>query len=346
MRRGNLGPVGRPRTKNKHLPRRVYEKHGAYYFLDRNNEWHRLASVDDYPGALKALAARLTSGAPIDNIEQLWAKYQVEELVRKAKKTQQNRRNDMKWPLKVFGPMRAGDIEPHHVWTFWRKRGQTEQARHEIRALSALLTFARQCGAMRNENPCFDLKLPGATPRTLYVTDEMFFAVRDIAPTMLGYAMDIALCGGLDESTIISLERRHVVPTGLEFERGKTKKPQLVEGEDLVTIVKAALGERPQLRRFVICRRDGKPYTANGFQTAWQRLMVNATSPGKNGEPPRLAERYHFHDLRAKSGSDAASDKEAAERLGHADEDVTRRHYRRLPQRSKALRILDKRGEY
>lgn len=334
MLTGNVCAVGRTRTKNKHLPQRVYEKHGAYWFVDRKNKWHRLA--DGYPEALKALAVLLAKNAPLDTVELVWAKYQVEVLPKKAKKTRKGRVNDMKWPLQVFGRMRSGDIEPHHVWTFWRDRGETEQARHEIRALSTVLTFARQCGAMPTHNPCYNLKLPGAKARTLYVTDEMFFLVRDLAPAMIGHAMDLAWCGGLDEGTIIRLERANVVATGLEFDRGKTVKPQLIEGEDLVTITNAALRENPRLRRFVICRRDGKAYTPNGFQSAWQRLLAKAMKKG-------LQTRFHFHDLRGKSGSDAASDEEAQNRLGHSDVEVTRRHYRRLPQRSKALRILDKR---
>jgi len=43
-----MPPVGRARTKDKHLPRRVYVQHGAYYFVDRKNKWHLLAKT--YPG--------------------------------------------------------------------------------------------------------------------------------------------------------------------------------------------------------------------------------------------------------------------------------------------------------
>lgn len=55
-----------------------------------------------------------------------------------------------------------------------------------------------------------------------------------------------------------------------------------------------------------------------------------------------LAERFTFHDLRAKSASDSDSDQEAADRLGHGDVRITRRVYRRLPKRAKPLRILDR----
>ena len=338
MEHGSLSEVGRKRTRDFDLPRRVYRKNGAFWFVTLDNEWKRLAPLDDYAGMLKALGALLDTSTPPNTVELLWSKYQTEVLVKLAAKTQSGRRNDMKKPLQVFGKVDPATIEPHHIWTFWRDRGETEQARHEIRALSALLTFARQCGARSTDNPCFKLGLAGAKGRDLYVTDAMFFAVRDIAPTMIGYAMDLAWCGGLDEGTIRQLERRHVISTGLKFERGKTGKYQLIEGDDLVTIVRAALSERPQMRRSLICRHDGKPYTANGFQTAWQRAMRKAIEAGRL--PAEL--RFHFHDIRAKGGSEAQSDEDAMNLLGHSDIEVTRKHYRRLPQRSQAIPILSK----
>lgn len=327
--------VGRIRTRDRHLPSRVYLRHGAYFFVDKATKWHALGK--EYPDALKRYAMLLAGSISTHTVEMLWSKYQVEELHLKSAATQRNRKQEMQSVLKVFRHTHPNDIEPHHVWTYWRRRGQTEQARHEIRTLSALLTFGRQCGAVTHDNPCYGLKLPGAASRDRYVTDEEFLAVREIAPTMIGYAMDIALIAGMDQSTVRKLERRHVTKEGLLFERGKTGVQQLVEWNDeLHLIVEGALREAPQLRRFVICTRGGKGYTANGFQTAWQRLQVQASETGG------LAERYTFHDLRAKSASDADSDQEAADRLGHGNPALTRKVYRRLPRVSKALRILDK----
>jgi integrase len=315
----------------------MYEKRGAYYFVTKDNEWKPLGK--DYPEALRQYAAILAGDAPGHTIELLWAKYQGQVLPKLAAKTQTNRRNDMKWPLKVFGEVTPESIEPHHIWTYWRERGETEQARHEIKAISALLTYARQCGARKSDNPCYDLKLPGAKARDLYVTDAMFFAVRDIAPTMLGYAMDLAWCAGLDSATIRRLEwRNHVTKTGLLFERGKTGKLQQIDGEDLVLILRQLRQEPPQFRRSVICSRDGKPYTADGFQSAWQDAIAKAIKL----ERLKPEDRYHFHDLRGKAASEAESDEAASALLGHGDVQVTRKHYRRLPQRSQALRILPK----
>jgi len=64
----------------------------------------------------------------------------------------------------------------------------------------------------------------------------------------------------------------------------------------------------------------------------------------RTGEPPLLAERFTFHDLRAKSASDSASDQDAADRLGHGDVKLTRDTYRRLPRRAAALTDIRQQG--
>lgn len=326
--------VGRKRTKDRHLPERVYYRHGAYYFVDTAGKWHPLGK--DYPGALRALAKLLAANAPTHTMDLLIAKYEAEELPAKAKKTQTGRRQEFKPLRKVFGHMAAEAIEPHHVWTYFKARGSTEQARHEVRALSALLTFARRTGARKTSNPCFGLQLPGSKPRTHYVTDEAFIFVRELAQPMMGHAMDLAYIAGMDEGTIRTLERKNLKDDGIEFERGKTGAFQLIEWNDeLRLIVAAILRERPQLRRVLICNRKGQAYTANGFQSQWQRLMRRAKKAG-------LTASFHFHDLRGKSASDETDDQTAADRLGHADVRLTRRVYRRLPRRAPALRILDK----
>jgi integrase len=332
--------MGRRRTKNQGLPKYMRRSKSSYYYEDpKTRECTTLAPLDDYAGALKALALILQANAPTNTLEQLWARYQVEELPKLAKKTQQNRRNDMKRPMKAFGPMKASDIEPHHAWTYWRKRGETEQAKHEIRAMSALLTYARQVGARSTDNPWFDLGLEvkNKKPRP-YVTDAMFYAVRDIAPPMLGLMMDAAWCSGLDGATLRMLERKHVTATGLLFERPKTDKYQQIDGPDLVEILKSALRLPPQVRRYVFCARGGHPYSANGMQTAWQRLIRRAIKLGRLDK----SQRYGMHDLRGKAGSEAETDEQAKNLLGHSDVKVTREHYRRLPQRGQALNILGK----
>jgi integrase len=327
--------MGRNRKRNKHLPPRVYDRRGKlYYVMPGTEEWIPL------PDGLKTWAKIVEGADAAETMSALWAQYQVAELHKKAAKTQKNRKQEWSMLEPVFGAMKPADIEPHHAWNYWKKRGEIEQAKKEVRCLSALLTFARQTGVIKHENPCFDLKFPESKARDLYVTDEMFLFVRERAPTMIGYAMDLAYITGMDQGTIRKLERRHLTDEGIEFERGKTGKLQLVEWNDeLKLVIEAIKRERPQLRQVLICNARGKAFTANAFQLQWQRLLAKCKTEG-------FADHFHFHDLRAKRASDADTDQEAADALGHADVRVTRKHYRRLPQRSKALRILDKQRDF
>ncbi len=103
-------------------------------------------------------------------------------------------------------------------------------------------------------------------------------------------------------------------------------------------MVSGILKTPPQMRRALICTEAGKPYTSGGFQAIWQRLMKKAVG---GSTPGVIAERFTFHDLRAKSLSDAKSLEEAQKRGGHSDSKMTQRVYRRLPVRSQALKISD-----
>jgi integrase len=328
-----MGMGGKRRT-NKHLPRRVYEKHGAFWFVDPQNKWHRLAA--DYPTALVALANLMNKSLPAVTVELLIARFKAEELPKKAKATQKSRLQELKQIEKVFGHMAPDDIEPSDAWNFYRARGEIEQAKHEVRALSAVLSFGRRIGACKKPNPCFGLRLEGSGERKRYVTDDEFLIVRGLAPEILGYAMDTALLAGCRKNDIICMERKHIVADGIQYEPTKDGKFSLIEWNDeLRMTIDGALRVPPRLRQFVFCTREVKQFTPDGFNTAWQRLMAKAMKEG-------LTERFTFNDLRAKSASDADTDEEASARLNHSTTAITRRVYRRLPRRAKALRILDK----
>jgi integrase len=320
--------MGRNRTKDRHLPQRVYSRGGAFYFVDRQGKWLPLGS--NYPKALQALASIIDSASPANTMHQVINRFVAEELGAKAEKTIRGRLQEFKPLEKVFGAVSAESIESHHVWTYWLTRGRTEQARHEIRALSTLLTYALRIGARKRPNPCFGLQLPGNKPRSRYVTDEEYLLVRELAPPMIGYAMDLALLAGFDQGTIRRLERRHVTDEGILIEREKTGTLQLIEWNDELQLTVDGLKRE---RQALICNRKGKPYSLNGFQSQWQRVMRSAMTKG-------LTERFTFHDLRAKSASDDATDQGAADRLGHGDVKLTQRVYRRLPRRGHALNII------
>ena len=74
-------------------------------------------------------------------------------------------------------------------------------------------------------------------------------------------------------------------------------------------------------------------YTSDGFQAMWQRIMTKVL------DEKRIGERFTFHDIRAKAGSDSEDDR----LLGPDDARTLNRHYKRKAVKVTPLRpkILD-----
>jgi integrase len=310
--------VGKTRTTNKHLPRRMYAKHGAYWFVDKANKWHKLDS--DYSAALKRYAALVdTSGS--DRIDLLIARYENEVLPKRAADTAKGRKKEFKKIRAVFGQMQPRDLKAAHAWSYFQKRGANQAARHEIRALSAVMGWAVKWGAV-DVNPLLNVGFPTFKPRDRYVTDDEFVAVRDVAPPMVRHAMNIALITAARQKDILRLDRKQVAAGLLQVQQSKTgKKIDYPVAGSLEENIEAALKIAPQVRQFIIVNRMGKPYSRDGFQTQWKRAVTKAF--------PNKADRFTFHDIRAKSLSDAKTLEEARIRAGHSDPKITQEIYRR-----------------
>jgi Phage integrase family len=314
-------PVGKTRKTNKHLPQRMYWKNGAHWYVDRSNKWHRLGV--DYSDALKRYAALIETGGN-DRIDLLIARYENEILPKRSADTAKGRKKEFKKILPVFGHMAPKDLTAADAWNYFEKRGSNQAARHEIRALSAVMGWARKWGAV-SVNPLLNIGFPTFKPRDRYVTDDEFVAVRACAPLMLQYAMNIALGTAARQKDILGLDRKQVAAGILKVVQSKTgRKVNYPVAGTLEENIEAALKLPPQVRQYVIVNRKGKPYTRDGFQTQWQRAMIKAF--------PNKADRFTFNDIRAKSLSDAETLEEARIRAGHSNSKITQEVYRRRPE--------------
>jgi integrase len=299
----------------------VYLKHGGYWYVDRLNKWHKLGV--DYSAALNRYAG-LVDDTETNTVNGLITKYIAKVFPKLSPATRKSRLRDFKNVRKVFGEMLPATVKPSDAWTHFENRGSHQGARHEIRALSAVLGWGVKWGAL-DVNPLHDIGFPTFKPRDRYVTDEEFLKVRAVAHPMVRIAMNIALITGSRQTDILKLDRKQVAAGVLKVQQSKTKKkvffPVAGSLEENIT---AALAMPPQVRQFVIVNRKGKPYTESGFQTQWKRAMTKAY--------PNLEDRFMFRDLRAKSISDADTLEEARIRAGHADSRITQEVYRRLPE--------------
>jgi integrase len=148
--------------------------------------------------------------------------------------------------------------------------------------------------------------------------------------------MDLALLTGQRQGTLLKLKWSQVTPEGVLIQQankgGKKGKRLLIEMsptlEAVLVRAKAFLPHLP--REYVIRNRKGRAYSQNGFRKNWQTAMAKFVKAG--------GLRFTFHDLRAKSASDAVTIQDAFERLGHTSMAMTRGVYDRGVRKVKPLK--------
>lgn len=226
-------------------------------------------------------------------------------------------------------------FKPRHGYAYYnaRKQKSLKRALAEMALLSHVFTKAVEWGVV-DENPCKQVRKERPKPRSRYVSEEEYQAAYAVMTPMFQCAMDLAVLTGLRPADLLSLTNNNLNEEGIEVQTKKTGRCLLIEwSEELRRVVERACGLPPRAREPIICNRQGKPYTVDGFSTNWYRAIRKAVDDPHNA----LRESFQFRDLRAKSASDD-SPEAAARRLGHVDPGITEKVYRRAAMRVKPLR--------
>ena len=323
--------MGRKRQKHKNLPPRVYVHHGSYRFVPKLGNPVTLAKVSDYGGMLRALADVLGDSRNLDTLVSVMDRYLVEVIPGKGPQTQKDHTRMLKNLKAVFGEMAPNDLRQPHVAKYRDARGKKAPtaANHELQLLSHICTMAVEWGAM-DRNPLLGLRKLPRPPRQRYVSDDEYKVVHSMAAPMIACVMDLALLTGLRRGDILRLKRDNLTDTGIEIRTGKTGARLLFEWTpELQQVVKDAQKLKPQFRQWIVCNRKGQPFTKNGFDSVWNRLMAKAE---------KKIDRFQFRDLRAKNASDEPELAVAQARLGHTSAEITERVYVRTAKKVRPLR--------
>jgi len=325
--------MGRPRKSRQDLPARVYFRHGAYYFVDQAGKWNRLAK--DYASAMRRFAELLHEGTSLETMSQLFDRYQREVLPNKAPSTQRTNLYELKLLRQAFGHLRAEEIRPKYIYQYMDARDAPIRANREKALLSHVFKSAIRWGVI-DTNPCQFVEKFKERPRTRYIEDAEFVAVYDIATPVIQAAMMLSYITGLRQGDVLTIRLQNLTDRGIELTTGKTQRKMVFEWNDeLVATVERAKRLRGSVSGFyLICTRQGQRYSGSGFRAMWNRVMTKAMRQGL------LVERFTFHDIRAKAGTDS----EDENLLGHLDPRTLTRHYKRKPLKVTPIRarVLDK----
>lgn len=315
------------RKANHHLPKYVSVIGASYWYRPTHGEHVRICKVGEEPALYKWLGDKLepVSNADLTTMSKLFDRYRREVLPALRPRTQKQYLGALAKLDEVFGAKHPDDVEPRDVGRFLDvPKGKIHRNRM-VAVLSAVYTKAVGRWYVAKRNPCRDVERNESRKRNRYVTDVEFLTVYKAMPPRIQIAMDLALITGQRQGDLLALKWEQVSADGILFQQGKTGKRLLVGmSPALQAVLDRAKALVPQLpREYVLRTRKGQAYTSEGFRAPWQRRMRKLIKTGV------LAQRFTFHDIRAKCVSDSVDLQAAFDRAGHTSMAMTRGVYDR-----------------
>jgi len=313
--------MGRKRKTNqlgldpkKHA--RLYPKHGAFYYVHKDNRWERLGTdlaeakrkaehFNDAGGTYGTMTHWLD--AFILACEARVGKPKASRGI--AKRTYEDYREAAERLKGYFGPMLPSQVEPHHVGQYLELgaiQNRPVRANREKSCLSAAFTWMMlQADSGVRTNPCVGVKRNPETPRERYVEDDEYRAIWKRAVNQVRCFMDLIYRTLQRPEDIITWTPANIVwkreadgskRRVIRNDQGKTGKivdiavtPEIDAILQTLRIDGAVTGPGMTL----IHTRKGDPYTYTGLCAMLQRYRVNAK-----------VENFGFYDLKGKGATD------------------------------------------
>jgi integrase len=319
--------MGRKRTRDKHLPQRVYLDHGTYWFRPKGAKAVNLGrDLGEALAKYGAIIGPAWSGRTLGDVID---RYRTQVLpLKRSQHTRKDQGVQLDRLKRVFGHMLPDNVTAQHVYRYIDERRNPKglpalvAARHEASLLGHVFVKAIRWG-VASSNPVRGLEFGPRSCRRPQVPITEVEKVRALACERMRVAIDLAICMGPRRGDLLSLRRENLTDEGVLFTQSKTGITQLIEWSDeLQAIIARGKALKPQVPgEYLLRTRNGKRYSAAGFSANWQRLMKKHVAAG--------GQRFTFHDLRSVSADGAATPEEARDRLGHASVETTKRHYLR-----------------
>ena len=324
--------MGRPRTKNRDLPERVYFEDGRYRYRPKGGTaielgTDRVAALQTYWNDIAPKA--LPSSDP-HTLGQWGDRYILEVVPKKAARTQIDNRKEWARLKPVFGDMLPEDMDQQAMNAYLAARGAITRGNREKALLSHMLSWLVFLGVLK-ANPLLGMqrKFTGTQelPRDRLVTDkELGIFMHAARPKLLAY-VELKEITRLRKGDLLTLELSNLKDDGLEVKPRKNRRRHPRTGEELGKQRFYPYEKFPQLKgvidRVLVIKRDqerrtrritpwlfateeGECYydpdttSATGFDSMWRKTMVRA----KRAARAEGWELQHFteHDLRARKG--------------------------------------------
>lgn len=312
-------------TRKGGLPRRVYLRHGRFFYVDLAGKWHPLTRErDGLPAMYRALAsltdaeresdrmpAVITRWADSKKVAGDWSDGQAVDMERVAGRLS-----------KAFIEFRPDQVTAPVVAKYLAKLLPTPRTYNLHRSvLRQVLSFAALEGLRDGHNPVDDVPQRKLKKRVRVVTPaELDAMARALMQATRGGPAHVRMLGlciktGQRISDVLKLRAQDCTDAGVIVDQGKTGEPLLIEWDaELTALVDQCFEGRDRLG-YLLIQSTGKRYTYAGVRSAWVRAMERAG-----------IEDLHIHDLRGEAGAriaDTLGSYAAQTLLGHASVTMT-----------------------
>ena len=320
--------MGRKPYKWNQLPPRMRKRtrgDKAYYYYDVGGKPRREIPLgSDYVEAI-----RLWSELEQDDSAKIHCtildainKYLAKVLPKKAKRTQLDNLKELAKIKEFFcspAPAPLAEIKPIHIRQYmdWRTKDGTgfTRANREKALLSHIYNMAREWGMTDANNPCLGIRGYSEKGRKIYVEDVLFDKVFEASTVPVQEAMMIAYLTGQRPADTLKITLSDIRDEALHIEQNKTGHKMAFEitGELKVWIDKI-MNRRESLKIHnaqLIVNESGRALNQRVLQDRFRKTRVALGIP---------LESFQFRDLRAKAGTDKASEAgldQAKAQLGH-----------------------------
>ncbi|MGR9088662.1 MAG: site-specific integrase [Gammaproteobacteria bacterium] len=317
--------AGKRSTSNHHaLPKYVYIRRGWYVYREYlgQNKLGKDIKLCPADAPLSEVWQRYESltciGAPRKTLDWLFNQYLTS--VQHAGKSEKTRKEYTKNAATLsrtvlksgdtFGQVDAERVTPGVIRKYLDARTAQVAANREVAFLSICFSWAVERDLLKT-NPCRDVRRNSEKPRTRYVTDQEYQQVFELAAKWphVQCAMEFAYLCRMRLCEVLDLRQSDITDAGIHVRRRKGSRDNItIWSRRLEAAVKLSrslpIPQAIPINPYLIRGQIGQKLTESGFQTLWQRLMIEAAEQGMD--------RFTFHDLKSKGVSDSSGDKQQA----------------------------------
>ena len=314
----------------------------TYYYYDTGGKPRKEISLGKvYVEAIRRwseLEGKKTT--PLIYFKDIADRYLLEIVPTKAARTQIDNVREMQNLIAFFNnpPAPIAEIRPIHIRQYmnWRTdngKKSTVRANREKSLLSHLFNIARDWGALDTVNPCQGIKGYTEEGRDVYVEDNIYDAIYQVASQPLKDALDLAYLTGQRPADVIAMSEADIQDKILLVQQGKTnaKLRISVTGELkslLERILKSKQAHKVRTSQ-LICTETGRPISQNALRLRFDKARDKAIK--QNPAIAKDIKHFQFRDLRAKAASDKAESetmRDAQLELGHSSMAMTEQYIR------------------